>query len=282
MQGYRVPHPNPNPICVALVLTGRVFDAAEAVAPEPTHPPTHHRHRPHLHHPPFTSSPPHAHTTWPPLPLTLATPPPPPRHLHRLSPGAARSRDAHRGGSTGGGAPPRTRDQREIARRDGRGQAADARYLHRGLRGGTLPSPGPDPKPKPKPKPNLVALTLSRRARCISRRRCSAGCSAAGTRSRSPPRASARRPPSCRASVRAARCGMPRRTPRRRRSSGPCWTGRSWTSTRQRTWQGSRRQRQRRRRHRAPRRKSSRPHSDVQYYSYCGSDVSLWQRLVFF
>ena len=76
MQGYRVPHPNPNPICVALVLTGRVFDAAEAVAPEPTHPPTHHRHRPHLHHPPFTSSPPHAHTTWPPLPLTLATPAP--------------------------------------------------------------------------------------------------------------------------------------------------------------------------------------------------------------
>ena len=245
MQGYRVPHPHPNPICVALVLTGRVFDAAEAVAPEPTHPPTHHRHRPHLHHPPFTSSPPHPHhlatstpnpchlypSPSPPLPVTLAT--------STVSlPGAARSRDAHCGGSTGGGAPPRTRDQREIARRDGRGQAADARYLHRGLRGGTLPSPGPDPNPKPNPKPNpnLVALTLSRRARCISRRRCSAGCSAAGTRSRSPPRASARRPPSCRASVGAARCGMPRRTPRRRRSSGPCWTGRSWTSTRQRTW----------------------------------------------
>ena len=235
------------------MLTGRVFDAAEAVAPEPTHAPTHHRHQPHLHHSPFTSSPP---SPSPPLPLTLATSSPHPRHLHRLLPGAARSRDAHCGGSTGGGAPPRTRDQHEVARRDGRGQAADARYPHRGLRGGTRPSPGtdPNPNPNPKPNPNLVALTLTRRARCISRRRCSAGCSAAGTRSRSPPRASARRPCSCRASVGAARCGMPRRTPRRRRSSGPCLTGRSWTSTRQRTWQGSMRQRQRRRRHRAPRR----------------------------
>mgnify|MGYP002013690864 CR=1 FL=1 len=45
----------PRDVALELTLTGRVFDAAEAVAPEPTHTPintdtTHqYRHRAHLH-----------------------------------------------------------------------------------------------------------------------------------------------------------------------------------------------------------------------------------------
>ena len=79
MQGYRVPHPHPNPICVALVLTGRVFDAAEAVAPEPTHPPTTDTDptsttHPSPHHPLTRTPPGHLYPSpSPPLPLPLAT-----------------------------------------------------------------------------------------------------------------------------------------------------------------------------------------------------------------